>query len=383
MSKIFLTGFPGFLGSELLPRILSPATNQTALCLVQEKFLGDAERRIEALVSEHPHLENRIELKTGDITQPNLGLGKSKKLQKSIAEIFHLAAVYDLSVERSLAMRVNVEGTRHMLDFAAGCTALQRFQYVSTCYVSGRYAGIFREQDLVKGQKFNNYYEETKYLAEVEVQKRMIGGLPATIYRPAIVVGDSRTGATQKYDGPYYVMRWLLRQPFVAVLPVVGDPTTVRVNLVPSDFVVKAIAELSGLETSLGKVYQLADSNPLTVDELISELGRSTGRLIVRVPALWEASKLAIDHLPGVYRLMQIPSSAIDYFVHPTHYTCENTLADLDGTGVELPSFLGYLDRLVEFVKRGRGGLGLGTADIPWPKKVATEERGEVFEETR
>ena len=352
MSKIFLTGFPGFLGSGLLPRILSPATDQTAVCLVQEKFMGDAERRVGALASEHPHLEGRIELKAGDITQPNLGLGKSKKLQKSIAEIFHLAAVYDLSVERSLAMRVNVEGTGHMLDFAAGCTALERFQYVSTCYVSGRYAGIFREQDLVKGQKFNNYYEETKYLAEVEVQKRMIGGLPATIYRPAIVVGDSRTGATQKYDGPYYVMRWLLRQPFVAVLPVVGDPTTVRVNLVPSDFVVKAIAELSVQEASLGKVYQLADPNPLTVDELISELGRATGRLIVRVPALWEASKLAIDHLPGVYRLMQIPSSAIDYFVHPTHYTCENTLADLDGTGVELPSFLGYLDRLVEFVKR-------------------------------
>ena len=234
MSKIFLTGFPVFLGSGLLPRILSPATDPTAVCLVQAKFLGDAERRVETLTSEYPHLEGRIEVLVGDITQPHLGLGKSKKLQKSITEIFHLAAVYDLSVERNLAMRVNVEGTRHMLDFAAGCTALERFQYVSTCYVSGRYAGIFREQDLVKGQKFNNYYEETKYLAEVEVQKRMIGGLPATIYRPAIVVGDSRTGATQKYDGPYYVMRWLLRQPFVAVLPVVGDPTTVRVNLVPS-----------------------------------------------------------------------------------------------------------------------------------------------------
>ena len=180
----------------------------------------------------------------------------------------------------------------------------------------------------------------------------MVAGLPTTIYRPAIVVGDSRTGATQKYDGPYYVMRWLLRQPLVAVLPVVGDPDTVRVNLVPSDFVVDAIAELSGQAKSLGKVYQLADPNPLTVDELIRELGRATGRLVIRVPAPWEASKLAIDYLPGVYRLMQIPSSAIDYFVHPTHYTCDNTVEDLAGTGVELPSFLGYLDRLVRFVKQ-------------------------------
>lgn len=351
MSKIFLTGFPGFLGSELLPRILSPATDETAICLVQEKFSGDAERKVAALVSEFPHLENRIELLIGDITKPNLGLAKAKKLHKSVIRIFHLAAVYDLSVDRSVGMRVNVDGTRHMLDFAADCVGLERFQYVSTCYVSGRYAGIFREQDLIKGQKFNNYYEETKYLAEVEVQKRMLAGLPATIYRPAIVVGDSRTGATQKYDGPYYVMRWLLRQPWVAVLPVVGDPTTVRVNLVPSNFVVDAIAELSGQESSRGKVYQLADPNPLTVDELIRELGRATGRMVIRVPALWEASKMAIDHLPGVYRLMQIPSSAIDYFVHPTHYTCDNTVEDLAGTGVELPSFLGYLDRLVQFVK--------------------------------
>lgn len=352
MSKIFLTGFPGFLGSELLPRILSPDNDKVAICLVQEKFLADAERRVEALESEYPHLENRLELLVGDITQPNLALGKPKKLQKSIIEIFHLAAVYDLSVERSLGMRVNVDGTRNMLDFAADCGGLERFQYVSTCYVSGRYAGIFREQDLAKGQKFNNYYEETKFLAELEVQKRMVAGLPTTIYRPAIVVGDSRTGATQKYDGPYYVMRWLLRQPLVAVLPVVGDPDTVRVNLVPSDFVVDAIAELSGQAKSLGKVYQLADPNPLTVDELIRELGRATGRVVIRVPAPWEASKLAIDYLPGVYRLMQIPSSAIDYFVHPTHYTCDNTVEDLAGTGVELPSFLGYLDRLVRFVKQ-------------------------------
>ena len=352
MSKIFFTGIPGFLGSELLPRVLSTTSDEVAVCLVQDKFLDDARRRVDTLQSEYPHLENRIELVIGDITQPNLGLDKPKKLQKSIREIFHLAAVYDLSVDRSLAMRVNVDGTRHMLDFAADCVSLERFQYVSTCYVSGRYAGIFREQDLVKGQKFNNYYEETKYLAELEVQKRMIAGLPVTIYRPAIVVGNSRTGATQKYDGPYYVMRWLLRQPFVAVLPVVGDPTTVRVNLVPSDFVVDAMVELSSQQKSLGKVYQLADPNPLTVDELIRELGRATGRVVIRVPAPWEAAKMAIDHLPGVYRLMQIPSKAIDYFVHPTHYTCENTLEDLAGTDVELPSFLGYLDRLVQFVKK-------------------------------
>ena len=103
-----------------------------------------------------------------------------------------------------------------------------RFHYVSTCYVSGRYSGVFGEEDLEKGQTFNNFYEETKYHAEVEVQKRMKNGFPATVYRPAIVVGDSHTGATQKFDGPYYVIRWLLKQPYVAIMPMV---VVVPINL--------------------------------------------------------------------------------------------------------------------------------------------------------
>jgi thioester reductase-like protein len=352
MSKILVTGFPGFLGSELLPRILARRDDTTAVCLVQEKFRQLAQRRVTELERAHPKLRQRIELARGDITRPDLGLEDPGSQQQATSEIYHLAAVYDLSVERQVGMRVNVDGTRHMLDFAEGCPALERFQYVSTCYVSGRWAGIFGEEDLSKGQSFNNFYEETKYLAEVDVQQRMRQGLPVTIYRPAIVVGDSRTGATQKYDGPYFVIRWVLKQPLVAVVPVVGDPTAVRVNLVPSDFVVGAIAALSGMKKSLGKIYQLADPEPLTVDELLNEIGRRTQRTILRLPALLGPSKFAIDHLPGVYRLMQIPSSAIDYFVHPTHYTSRNTQTDLEGTGISCPSFGDYLGLLVKFVRR-------------------------------
>ncbi|MCB1034654.1 MAG: SDR family oxidoreductase, partial [Acidobacteria bacterium] len=206
MAKVFFTGFPGFLGSELLPRVLERLSEDTAVCLIQGKFRDLAETRVEELTAAHPAIEGRVELVEGDITLPDLGLGEAQELKAEVTEIFHLAAVYDLSVPRKVGMKVNVEGTRYLLDFAQGCPNLKRFQYVSTCYVSGRYAGIFRETDLEKGQAFNNYYEETKYLAEVEVQARMKKGLPATIYRPAIVVGDSRTGATQKYDGPYYVI---------------------------------------------------------------------------------------------------------------------------------------------------------------------------------
>jgi len=292
-----------------------------------------------------------MELAVGDITEPALGLDSVSRLKEQTSEVFHLAAVYDLSVPRDVGMRVNVTGTRNVLDFAESARRLRRLHYVSTCYVSGRYAGIFSEADLEKGQSFNNYYEETKYLAEVEVQGRMRGGLSATVYRPAVVVGDSRTGATQKYDGPYYVIRWLLRQPFVAVLPVVGKPSVTRVNLVPRDYVVDAMTCLSGLDTSVGKVYHLADPNPLTVSELIELMGHATRRKIVRVPLPRVAAKFAIDRVPGVYWLMQIPSPVIDYFVHPTLYTCVSTLADLEGSGLKVPPLPSYLDRLVDFVR--------------------------------
>jgi thioester reductase-like protein len=351
MSIAFLTGFPGFLGSQLLPRVLARSPSYQAVCLVQSKFLAQARLQLENIRRAHPQLDGRIDLEVGDITEPNLGLAVSRR-RNEISEIFHLAAAYDLRVPRDVAMRVNVDGTRNVLNFAERAPRLRRLQYVSTCFVSGRHEGPFSEDDLDKGQSFNNFYEETKYLAEAEVRACIRGGLPATIYRPAVVVGDSRTGATQKYDGPYFLIRWLLRQPFIAVLPIVGDPSTTRVNLVPQNYVVDAMSYLSGLESSVGKTYQLADPEPLTVDELVSLIGNATRRIVVRVPLPLQLAKFAIDRIPGVDRLMQIPSPAIDYFVHPTLYTCSRALTDLEGSGVKVPPFPEYVDRLVEYVRR-------------------------------
>jgi thioester reductase-like protein len=352
MSIVFFTGFPGFLGSELLPLVLERLEGSDAVCLVQSKFADLAQERVAALAAAHPATAGRVRLAEGDVTRPDLGLGAERAaLQREVREVFHLAAVYDLSVRREVGLRVNFDGTRNLLDFAAGCRGLDRFHYVSTCYVSGRYPGIFGEEDLAKGQKFNNFYEETKYLAEVEVQERMAQGLPATIYRPAVVVGDSKTGATQKFDGPYFVIQWILRQPPIAFLPLVGDPERARVNLVPSDFVIAAIAHLAGLERSLGRVYQLADPEPLTVSELTDAIGRATGRTILRMSLPLAVAKGAIDYVPFVHRVMKIPSATVDYFVHPTHYTCRNVQEDLAGTGIAVPPVTSYLDRLVAYMR--------------------------------
>jgi thioester reductase-like protein len=351
MATLLFTGFPGFLGMELLPRVLARRTGDEALCLVQPKFAALARERVEQLAASAPHTAGRIELVEGDITKPGLGLADPAAARADVAEIHHLAAVYDLAVSRDLGMRVNVDGTRHVLEHAARCDRLERLHYVSTCYVSGSHRGVFAEADLEVGQSFNNFYEETKYLAEVEVRARMKAGLPATIYRPAITVGDSTTGATQKYDGPYHIIQWLLRQPGpVAVMPTVGD-LSADVNVVPRDFVVSAISHLAGVRASLGKTYQLADPAPLNVDALLHLLGETLHKRLVRVPLTPDVAKWLIERIPGVYALMRIPSPAIDYFVHPTRYATANATGDLAGSGISCPPFPSYVERLVAFVR--------------------------------
>jgi nucleoside-diphosphate-sugar epimerase len=359
-STILFTGFPGFLGRELLPRVLERDAGARAVCLVQGKFMGQARAAAAELEAARPALAGRVALREGDITLPDLGLGgDAAALARETREVYHLAAIYDLSVPRAFAEKVNVDGTRHVLDFCERGASLDRLQYVSTCYVSGRYAGIFSEDDLDKGQRFNNFYEETKFGAEVLVRERMRGGLRASIYRPSIVVGDSQTGVTQKLDGPYYLLRWLLRQPKKAILPVIGDPSRFRFNVVPRDFVVDGIAWLSGRRETVGRCYALADHAPPTCAEALDLMAYATGRDVIRVPVPVGLAKAAIDRVPGVYQLLQIPSSLVDYMAHPTHYHVQATLADLAPAGLRAPAFSSYVPALADFVRKN---LALGAA---------------------
>lgn len=345
---VLLTGFPGFLASALLPGILE-RTGETVTCVVQPRYVELASRRVQEITAGQPQQSGRVHILEGDITRPHLALGD--QAPDDVTEVWHLAAVYDLAVARSFAVRVNVEGTRNVLDEAERHPNLRRLHYFSTCYVSGRYAGPFSEDDLEVGAPFNNFYEETKHEAEAEVRRRMAAGLRATIYRPAIVVGDSLSGETQKYDGPYFILQWLLRQPRVAILPVAGDPTMTRVNVVPRDFIVRAVTHLSGLEVSAGRTYQLADPHPLTVAEMGQALAEASGRRLIMIPVPRRLAKSAIRRVPGAYDVLRIPAEAVDYFAHPTHYLTDHTQADLAGTGIEVPRFTDYVDRLVAFMR--------------------------------
>ena len=208
---------------------------------------------------------------------------------------------------------------------------------------------MFREDDLELGQEFRNHYESTKHEAELLVRRAMAAGLPATIYRPGIVVGDSRTGETQKYDGPYFLATFLRRQPPVAVVPSVADPDRVRFCLVPRDFVIDAMDRLSVLEESLGRTYALTDPDPPTARELVDTFSARLGKRVVWVPLPLPLARAMVS-LPLAERLMGLPAESLDYFASPTTYDTTHTTTDLAGTGLTCPPFEEYADRLLDYM---------------------------------
>jgi thioester reductase-like protein len=343
----FLTGFPGFLGSALTERLL--ARGESVTCLVQPRYREQAEARAAAIPDRVGVGDDRVTLVTGDITESALGLHDAARHREAADEVYHLAAIYDLGVERGPAERVNVGGTERVLDFAERA-GVDRLHYVSTCYVSGRHDGVFGPDDLDVGQSFNNHYEATKFEAEVAVQERM-DAIPTTIYRPAIAVGDSETGETDKYDGLYYLLGLLARQPRVAVAPVHPPSRGFEFNAVPRDYVVDAIAHLSDREDTANTVYQLCDPNPPTVRRLVSLCASAVGRRVLRVPIHARASRRLVESLPAVESALGVEPASLDYLSHPTRYVCPNTTQELSGTGVACPPLASYIDDLVAYMR--------------------------------
>ena len=358
--SVLFTGFPGFLGSALLRRVLSRGDGPVA-CLIQPRYRDLAEERAREIVAEVGGDGSgsgdggdppAVHLYEGDVTEPDLGIGSAlddPDLLAGVDEVYHLAAVYDLSVDADLAEAVNVRGTEHVLG-ACERLGVDRLHYVSTCYVSGRYDGVFTADRLREGQSFNNHYEASKHRAEVAVRERMADGLPATVYRPAIAVGDSETGETDKLDGPYNLLRLLLAQPrrLAVALSVPGAAET-ELNVVPCDYVVDAITELSGRPETVGETYQLCDPDPLTVPAFVAAMSDAAGRRTVTVPTPKSVAKAAARLLSA--RAVDVEPATIDYFDHPTRYRCPNAREALAGTDIAVPPFESYVDRIVAFAR--------------------------------
>ena len=346
---IFLTGFPGFIAGRLVEKLARFETR--FFLLVQPAFLDKAQRECERIAElTGAPLEN-FYLCSGDITEDNLGLPADdlKVITRETTDVFHLAAVYDLGVERDLAMRVNVNGTRNVNALVRQIENLNRYNYVSTCYVAGKRTGVILETELEHDAGFRNFYEETKYLAELEVEK-LKGEMPVTIYRPSVVVGDSRTGETQKYDGIYYLILYLKKFPSVLSLFNIGNEL-VRLNLVPVDFVVESIAALSKDESAWGKTFQIADPNPLTTRELFDKISEklASRKSVVTVPAGLVESSLNLSVSP---KITGLPMIAVPYFFIEQTYDTQLSGEYLAPHRIACPPFASYVNNLIDFVEK-------------------------------
>lgn len=344
---IFLTGFPGFIAGRLVERLASEDTQ--FFLLVQRQFVEKAMGDIEEIAAKTGTPLENFAIIEGDITREDLGISPEdlEAVRAETTDIYHLAAAYDLAVPQSVAFAVNLEGTRNVNKFARSLPKLNRYNYISTCYVSGRREGRILETELKHSAGFRNYYEETKYLAELEVE-RLMGELPVTIFRPSVVVGDSRTGEIPKYDGVYYLIQYLQKAPNLLRLVNVGNKD-VTLNLVPVDFVVEAIAALARDEAAAAQTIALADPAPLTTEELFNAISQAmTGKSSAFTPpsslVKWSLS------LPVSPAITGLPLSGVPYFFLSQTYDTSVASGLLGPHRISCPGFKSYVRNLLNFV---------------------------------
>lgn len=343
---VFVTGFPGFIAGRLLERLARKGGRFLLLVqpLLVERALADLDRITQQTGTPRAYFR----ILEGDIAQPHLGMsvGDLELARSQPTVIYHLAAAYDLAVARDVAMHVNVAGTRNVNEFAKSLTNLRHYHYVSTCYVAGKREGRILENELEHEAGFRNYYEESKYLAEVEVEA-LKSTLPITIHRPAVVCGDSQTGETAKYDGIYYLIHYLRKWPSILKIFNIGN-REVSLNLVPVDYVVEGMASLVRDPQAIGRTIQLADPNPLTTHELFNTIARrldASGSSITVPASIVQFSLM----LPPSPRFTDLPHQGVPYFFLKQTYDTSQASALLDPHNVRCPPFSSYVGTIVDY----------------------------------
>ncbi|HEX4563685.1 MAG TPA: SDR family oxidoreductase, partial [Solirubrobacteraceae bacterium] len=267
----FVTGATGFIGRRLIERLLGQRQG-TVYVLVREtslERLQDLIARWGAVVGDEA--AKRVEPVVGDLRRPLLGVDQEHvfELRGKIEHFFHLAAVYDMTAPAERNTAVNVGGTTHAVELARAVDA-EQLHHVSSIAVAGTYRGIFEESMFDEGQKLPSPYHRTKFESERIVREQPY--VPWRVYRPAIVVGDSRTGEMDKVDGPYYFFKAIqrLRQLLPEWTPLVG-PDLGSTNVVPVDWVVGALEHIAHEPGLDGKAFHLTDPRRQTVEEVINE----------------------------------------------------------------------------------------------------------------
>jgi NAD(P)-dependent dehydrogenase (short-subunit alcohol dehydrogenase family) len=357
----FVTGATGFIGRNLVELLLE--REGTIYVLVREGSRG----RLEELRSRWGASSERIVPIVGDLSQRRLGVSDDdiQRVRGQVDHLFHLAAIYDMTADAESQQVANVEGTRHMVELAHAVEA-GRVHMVSSIAAAGLYKGTWREDMFEEAENLDtNPYFRTKHESEGVVRYEC--ERPWRVYRPGIVVGHSETGEIDKTDGPYYFFK-LIRRIRSAVPQWVPMPGVEgrEINIVPVDFVVKAMDHIAHQEGLDGKTFSLTDPNPLTAGQLIDIFARAANapEASVRLPAA------AIDALRPFLRLgmstvpfadfltdrvladFGIPRSVLIYVNYPTRFDARQAQAALAGSGISVPPLSSYADRLWDYWER-------------------------------
>lgn len=339
--RYVVTGGTGFIGRRVVSRLLESRADARVWVLVRRQSLGRFERlvadwgeRVKPLVGALP------ELQLSDEVLAELG---------PVDHVVHCAAIYDITAGEPEQRASNVEGTRAVIALAQRLDAT--LHHVSSIAVAGDFAGEYTEDDFDVGQRLPTPYHQTKFEAELLV--RSAPGLRHRIYRPAVVVGDSRTGEMDKVDGPYYFFGVLAKLAVLPSLTPILLPDTGRTNIVPVDYVVDALVALMHAEGRDGQTFHLTAEKTIGLRGIYRGVAKAAGLPPLRgsLPRAVAAPVLKVRGRARVVRNMAatqlgIPAEVLDVVDLAPTFVSEKTREALQGTGIEVPEFAGYAPRL-------------------------------------
>ncbi|RJQ77360.1 SDR family oxidoreductase [Amycolatopsis panacis] len=347
MATFLVTGATGLIGRQFTRRLLArPDVARVALVV-----RPGSRAKLAALVDDWPHAE-RVTLVGGDLGEPMLGVSEAdRETLRGVDHVVHLAALYDLTADDESSIRANVDGTQHVLELAADLSA-GTLHHVSSVAVAGDHEGLFTEDMFDVGQRLITPYHRTKFESEKLVREQ--AEVPWRIYRPAVVVGDSRTGEMDKVDGPYYLFPAISRLAGLPDLPVVG-PDLGDTNVVPVDYVASALLELVTTDGLDGRAFHLVNPEPQPVVSVYNAFARAAGAPTITAQLGESVSKGILglvklsEHIPGftiardaVLERLGIPPVLLETMAFPSVFASAETRKALAGKGVEVPRLEDY-----------------------------------------
>jgi long-chain acyl-CoA synthetase len=360
---VLVTGATGFLGGELIARLLEDGDRRVWV-LVRASDEDGARSRMRAalssLVTDPDSLEDRVVPVAGDLGLPGLGIDSRRRdeLAERVDEVIHSAASVSFSLPLEEARAVNVEGTRRVLDLAGEIQrrgGLRRFAHVSTAYVAGTHRGVSDEAGLDRGQGFHNSYERSKWEAERMVRAEA-EHMPVQVFRPSIVVGDELTGWTSSFNVIYTPLRAFAR----GAMPVVPARRSAPVDIVPVSYVARAILGLA--DAGAGRTFHLAAGpQATTVGELIDRAAHHLDRRPPRVvpPGVYRRALrplVARRARPAQRRWLERGEIFFPYFASKVRFDTSEARAALDPLDIRVPPVADYFERLIDFAVSANWG---------------------------